>query len=168
MMLRRSRTARRGAIGVALLALVGAALPAGTALAASNPSLTGFSASATNLSGAGGPIDFTATVANATTCKLTATPTFTGLPVSLPCSGSSFATTVTVPANPSLTPVSYSFKLTASRAGATSAISTVVVDVAPTPAPAISSFDASSPSLPSTGGSTTLDATVTNAATCKF
>src|SRR6185312_5657173 len=98
-------------------------------------------------SGAGGPVDVTATVANATTCKLTATPTFAGLPVTQSCGGGAFDATVTLPANPTLAPVSYSFKLTASRTGATSAINTVVVDVDATPAPTVSSFGASAPTV---------------------
>lgn len=153
---------------MAFLSLVGAGLPGATALAASNPSITGFSASSTNLTGAGGSIDLTATVANATTCKLTVSPTFAGLPVTTSCSGGTFLATVAVPANSTLLAKSYSFKLTASRVGATSAINTVVVDVAATPAPTIQSFDASPPTLPNTGGTVDLTAAVTDATTCKF
>ena len=163
----RART-RRGIVVLALGALLGASVAAGTAGAAPNPSITNFAASATTLTGAGGAVELTATVADATTCKLTSTPTFAGLPVTTACSGGAFATTVTLPANPTLLAKSYTLKLTASRAGATSAVSTVVVSVAPTPAPAVQSFGPSVSTLSNSGGTVDLVATVTDAATCKF
>jgi uncharacterized repeat protein (TIGR01451 family) len=163
----RART-RRWIVVLALGAVIGASVAAGTAGAAPNPSITNFAASTTTLTGTGGPVDLTATVADASTCKLTSNPTFAGLPVTATCSGGTFATTVTLPANPTLTAKSYTLKLTASRAGATSALSTVVITVAPTPAPAVQTFAPSVATLPNSGGSVDLVATVTDAATCKF
>jgi hypothetical protein len=73
------------------------------------PSLKSFTVSPTSLPPQGGPVTLSATVTAATTCVFSARPAVPGLPVTLPCSGGSVSTQVTVPANHTAMPVSYFF-----------------------------------------------------------
>ena len=96
------------------------------------PSVQTFAASPTLLSAAGGTIELTAEVSNAATCRFSVTRAVTGFPPTVPCTGGSTATSVTLPPNTTAVGRNYTFSFSVLRSGAATATATpVVVQVAP-------------------------------------
>ena len=136
--------------------------------ASAAPTVSAFTASPSALSSAGGTISLSATVGGtAATCKFSVAPAVPGLPVTVPCPAGSVSRDVTVPANATTTGKLYTFKLQVSGSGSVQA-TPVLVTVAPTPPPSISSFTATPAFLPPSGGVVALSASASDAATCKF
>jgi alpha-tubulin suppressor-like RCC1 family protein len=120
---------------VGLLA-VGLGLAAGPASAASPPpEIESFRASPSSLGSAGGSVVFSARVTLASGCKLSATPTFKGLPATMPCTKNGQWPAVFVPSNVTATAVTYQFVLTATGllGAASTTSSPITVTVAPAP-----------------------------------
>jgi uncharacterized repeat protein (TIGR01451 family) len=134
------------------------------------PAATTFTADPTELAPSGGSVDIAATVTDTTTCKLSVSPTVPGLPLSTPCGGGTFGTTVALPANTTTTAKTYSFKLATSRTGGGAAVVTapLVVTVDGQPLPGVSSFDVSAKLLMPAGGPVDLYLGASNADTCKI
>ena len=78
----------------------------------------------------GAAIDLAAKVTGATSCAFSVTPTVSGLPKTVTCSGGSATATVTVPANKGSAPIAYTFTLTATGTSST-ATKTATVFVGP-------------------------------------
>lgn len=70
--------------------------------------------SPSHLTGTGGRLTITARTSHAKTCKLSVKPSIARLPKSVSCKHSSVTFRITVPADPSLRPTSYTFTLVAS------------------------------------------------------
>ena len=126
------------------------------------PSISAFSATPSYLPPSGGLVNLSASASDAATCKFSANPNVSGLPLTLPCTSGSASANVTLPANTQANPRTYTFTLTASRSGV-SVVSTQTVIVA-TPAHqadlAVSQSD--SPDPVQVGGSVTYTLTVQN------
>ncbi|MGZ6576692.1 MAG: hypothetical protein ACXVHJ_37660, partial [Solirubrobacteraceae bacterium] len=67
--------------------------------AAPAPSVVAFTATPPELTSAGGSVQLSASVQNATTCTFKSTPTLTGLPVDKACGSGAATANVTLPAN---------------------------------------------------------------------
>ena len=134
------------------------------------PSVQSFTASPTQLPPTGGNVDLAASVSNAATCRFTASPAVTGLPLTLPCDTGSAAMQVTLPANTGGSARTYTFRLAVSRPGAGGAVQATpaLVTVEPTPPPTVYSFTAFPTLLPPSGGNVDLAASVGYSATCRF
>jgi len=131
----------------------------------SPPTVDSFTASPAQLPAVGGAVVLTAPVVAATSCTLTADNVVAGLQTTPPCVNGLMRESVTLPANASTSPVTYTFTLTASSpSGSTTA--QVTVTVAATGAPDIGSLDATPLFLDSAGGQTAVAARVTGASTC--
>ncbi len=80
----------------------------------------------------GGQLRLAASLANASTCHLSSTPAIAGLPSEAPCSSGQVTFPVSVPANETAVPITYTFKLEADGTnGASPASAEVTVTVAP-------------------------------------
>ena len=131
------------------------------------PLISNFAPSSATLLTAGGSITLTANLAAPATCSLKVSPAIAGLGSGPSCTGASLSEAVVVPANATASPIAYTFTLT-SRNSAGSASATTTVTVAQVPTPTISNFVPSSPTVPDTGGSITLTATLATPATCSL
>jgi hypothetical protein len=153
---------------VATVAFAGAASPV---FAANHPvpapTVSSFTASTTSLTYLGGKVVLTATVANATSCKLKVSPSLGGFPKSFPCS-TSVRKSVTLGKNRSAAALSYSFSLTVKNKTASAAAPLVVVAEAAVPSPVISSFTVSNASLPFAGGKLELKASLEYGSSCEL
>jgi len=79
------------------------------------PTIAGLAASPAIITAAGGSSIVSATVANATSCTFSSTPTFSGLPVTVTCSSGSVSETLYPPLNTSTKKsVKYKIELTVS------------------------------------------------------
>ncbi len=166
----------RGSVRRALLALVPVAVLAttlgfSTAAGAETPAATtivSWTTTPTALPWTGGTVTLSVAVTNANTCEFVSVPAVSGLPLTLPCTGTngSATTTVTLPENLS-EKKTYSFKvnITGQNNGATRPN---YVTVATPPEPTVQNFEGTPAILPGSGGSVTLTATTTNAITCQF
>ena len=164
------RNFRLGAVVASLVAVVvgGAGLPMqASATGPVVPVISNFAPSSASLLTAGGSITLTATLAAPARCSLKVSPAIAGLGSSPSCTGASLSEAVVVPANATASPIAYTFTLT-SRNSAGSASATTTVTVAQVPTPAISNFVPSSTTVPNTGGSITLTATLAAAASCSL
>ncbi len=151
------------------LVIVGSSVVVGVSLASAAvaaPTITGFSASPSSLASGGGSVTLSASVSGATSCVLSSSPSISGLVSQVACASGSVSVAVTVPADTTSTAKSYTFTLAATGSKTTKATATVAV--AAQPAPVVSSFTASVATLPQTGGSVVLSATVTEATSCVF
>jgi hypothetical protein len=95
------------------------------------PAITTFQSSSQTLTSDGGLADLSATVRNATTCRLSVTPAMQGLPSTVDCSSGTADFPISLPSNSTATPEVYSFTLSAAGAPSTtpaSATTTVTVD----------------------------------------
>ena len=119
-----------------------------------------------SISGAGGPVTLAGTLSDASTCKISVTPSISGGPWSSNCAGGSVSQPVTIPQNSSTTKaVTYTFKLTGTNAtGSTSAMTQVVE--APLDPSTVTSFTSSASPTDMLGGPVLLSGTVTNALSC--
>ena len=131
------------------------------------PKVTSFSATPTTLPQAGGSVTLSASVTGTTNCVFSSSPAVSGLPKTVSCTGGSASDSVTVPANTGSKAKTYTFNLSAVGSKTVKA-TPVKVTVAGPPAPSVTSFTASPPTLPQTGGSVTLSASVTGVSTCAF
>ncbi|MES2491393.1 MAG: hypothetical protein V4607_16525 [Pseudomonadota bacterium] len=109
-----------------------------------NPSSTGgpqfttaFTASPASLPASGGTTSLTWATSNATACTASSNPAVTGWSGSQPTSSPSGGTSVTLPANNTATPVSYTLELSCSNASGTSTQSQVVMVQGTIPAPTV-------------------------------
>ncbi len=139
-----------------------------TVAASSAPSIASFSASAPSLASAGGSDSLGWSGSNVTDYVLSVTPvsgvTVNGGAYSGPVHLlTAISSQVTLPANATGTPVTYTFTLTANGAGGTTPDSdSTTITVAGVPGPAIGSFSANVPNLTSRGGSDILNWTGSN------
>ena len=93
------------------------------------PSVVGFSASPSTLAATGGTVTVLANVLYAQTCKVAIVPVIKGAPATMPCTGS---VVVAVPANLSVTPITYTATVTARGiGGATTQTTSFTITVAP-------------------------------------
>ena len=160
---------KRGSVGLAVVALVALGVPgiAGAAAKSSSsgtPTIKSFKASPSSLASAGGSVTLSATVTGGTTCALSSTTTVPGLPPTVTCG--TISVPLTLPANTTTKAVSYKFTLSATATKTAKA--TTTVKVAALVPPSVVSFSATPTSLPQTGGSATLSASVTGATSCAF
>jgi hypothetical protein len=131
------------------------------------PAISAFTASPATLHATGGTLTLSGKVARATSCKLSASPALSGLPVTLSCSAGTVSRAVAVPANAAAGAVTYSFTLVATGpAGSTTSGAAKVVESEA--APLVSTFAASPSSLPSFGGDAQVTASVLRATTCEL
>ena len=136
-----------------------------TVAAALAPTISGFSASPPGLPSTGGSVRLTATLAAAASCSLKASPAIPNFSGSPECDLGHLSTTVQIPVNITLSPVTYKFKLKSSNdAGKGAATLTVIVAAAV--APTITDFAPSSAELSNAGGSITLTARLAAGALC--
>ena len=152
---------------VATVAVIGAATPVFAANPVPAPSVSSFTASTASLTYVGGKVVLTAAIANASSCRLKVTPPLGGFPRSFPCS-KSVKQSVTLAKNNGAAALSYSFSLTVRNKTVNAVAPPVVVAEAAVPSPVVSSFTASSASLPFTGGKLTLKASVEYGSSCKL
>ena len=136
--------------------------------AAPAPSVVAFTAAPTELTSAGGSVQLSASVQNATTCTFKSTPTVNGLPVDRDCGSGTATANVTLPANTTSKAKTYTFRLTATGTGRNAQADPITVTVAAAPAPSVVAFTAAPTELTSAGGSVQLSASVQNATTCTF
>jgi len=92
------------------------------------PVLTGIAVDAAALSHLGGTVTVTAATTNAATCTLKSNHAVTGLPSTVPCTGSSVAFSVQLRGDTGRNPVGYKLTLTASGHGRTTAKVIVMVN----------------------------------------
>ena len=128
------------------------------------PTVSDFAATPTSEPFAGGTVTVSAALTDADTCTLTSSPLVSGLPETSDCSSGSLSVPVTLPANAKGTAKTYSFKL--SVTGSKTVKATTTATVGGEPAPTITGFNASPASEPSIGGSVSVSANVTDAASC--
>ncbi len=165
----RARVMARTLIPAVAAASLVAGLPAaGTATAwarVSRPSITSFKLSRSLLPSTGGALTMTVTVTHATTCTFSSTPGLHGLPAKLNCSSGMASKKVSLPANTSATAKSYSFKVTVAGPGGTVTSKSLTATVHGAK-PAVTGFVAAPHGLTSSGGTTTLTASVVRSSTC--
>jgi alpha-tubulin suppressor-like RCC1 family protein/surface antigen len=77
------------------------------------PTITDFEAKPSTLGAAGGSVGLSAQVTNGSTCVVSSSPTFAGMPSTVPCTADAFSTTVAVPANKSTKKIKYKLTLAA-------------------------------------------------------
>ncbi|MGP8059536.1 MAG: hypothetical protein ACLP9C_07870 [Acidimicrobiales bacterium] len=165
----RTLSSRLAWIGIAIALFAGlgwpGANPAGAA--STSPRVTQFSISPRNLTNTGGTVTLSVSATNAYTCTFNSSIPVTGMPASLPCSGGSASTSITLPGNGLRAPVFYYFTVTAVG---TSSVTTSAqrVTVTGTPRPNRTFYAAVPPNVPATGGKVTVTATVTLANTCTY
>jgi hypothetical protein len=131
------------------------------------PVITALNTSPASQPSTGGPITVSASVTDATSCTLSAKPALTGFPQTTDCSSGSISASAILPANTAKTTKTYTFSLSAKGSSTVEAATTAtVLTQSAEPAPVISGFAATPPTVSSSGGSVTLGATVTNATSC--
>lgn len=136
-----------------------AALPA--------PVVSSFTATAANLPYTGGKVVLIAGFAYGSSCDMAVTPALRGFPKSFACT-THLRIPVTLGANVTGTALSYSFALSVKNNSNTVAPTPVVVVEGALPAPVVSSFAATSTSLPYSGGKIALKASFQYASTCNL
>ncbi len=137
--LRRLKAASAGVIAVALTATL---TVSSSALSNVAPTVHSIVVTPTTLSQFGGTITITATVAHATSCKVSTTPALIGLPLRFSCSSGTFTRSFSVPAN--LGPaISYRVTFTANGTQSVSGYRTVHQVAVDAPVPQSWSFSAS-------------------------
>jgi hypothetical protein len=146
----------------ALILTVAVSVPASAATAA--PKITSLTASHRSVSGnKATKVTVKASLSHAATCTLRSQPAIAGLPKTAACT-TSFAKTVTVPANTSGTGRTFTLTLKATKGGK-SASRTVTVKQSGASVPNVV-MSARPTSLTATGGKVTIRGTVTHAKTC--
>ena len=96
----------------------------------STPSISSFNATPTTLTSSGGSVTLSANVADASTCAFSSTPAITGLPASAGCPNGTGNETVTIPANTTTSPLTYTFNLSATGASTVNATPVTVTEAA--------------------------------------
>ena len=129
------------------------------------PNIVNFQPSLGSLPSEGGTVTLTADLGASATCKLKVTPVIVGLVSSPPCLDATVSQDVLVPANHTVTPITYVFKLQAKNTLGKS-VATTSVTVAPLVAPTMSDVSASPSELTPAGGTVDLSALVTGAPVC--
>ena len=143
---------------VATVAIVGSSpLAFAAERAVPAPVVVSFTATPATLTYLGGKVVLAATLNYASSCVLSVTPSVKGLPKSFPCSNSVMRK-ISLPINKTAAAISYSFGLTVRNKTAAIAATPAVVAEPAIPAPVVSAFTASSPSLGSAGGKVVLRA----------
>jgi alpha-tubulin suppressor-like RCC1 family protein len=99
---------------IGTVAVLMAGCPTTARAATLKPEISTFEANPTSLGSAGGEVQFSAVVSFASSCSLTATPAFPGLPTGVPCPPDAQLPAVLIPANVTAKTVKYKFVLTAS------------------------------------------------------
>ena len=94
------------------------------------PTVTSFAANASSLPTPGGDLTLAASVANATSCTVTATPSLPGLPATTSCTQGRASFPLGVPANAGSKNLTYRFTLSATGAGVTKTASASVIEYA--------------------------------------
>ncbi len=94
------------------------------------PTVTSFAANASSLPTPGGDLTLAASVANATSCTVTATPSLPGLPATTSCTQGRASFPLGVPANAGSKNLTYKFTLSATGAGVTKTASASVIEYA--------------------------------------
>ena len=94
------------------------------------PTVTSFAANASSLPTPGGNLILAASVANATSCTVTATPSLPGLPATTSCTQGKASFPMSVPANAGSKNLKYKFTLSATGAGVTKKASASVIEYA--------------------------------------
>lgn len=153
---------------IATMAIIGASPSAAFATQKSPvpaPVVESFTASSTSLTYLGGPVVLSASLEYASSCKMTVSPALKGFSKSFPCS-TSVTRGVTLHANRTANTLDCSFALTVKNKTATVAATNVTVTEAAIPAPVVSTFAATSTSLPYTGGKTVLSASFVYGSSC--
>ena len=122
-------------VAVPLLSIIGIGLPTSVAGASVlGPSISGFAATPSTLTSAGGSVTLSGTAILATSCRLSASPKFAPLPVA--CTSVNLTTdsfpTVNIPPNNSKKTITYTFKVKANGFGPAVTATTTVTE---TPAP---------------------------------
>ena len=130
------------------------------------PSVASFGATPVELAAAGGAIQLSASVQNATSCTLRSSPAVDGLPATIDCASGGATRTITLPTNTTTKPKTYTFRLTASGTGKSAQADPVTVTVDAQPAPSVASFGATPVELAAAGGAIQLSASVQNATSC--
>ena len=156
-------------IVVATVAVVG--MPQVVLGASPVPIVVSFTATKTTIPYTGGQIVLRAKLKYASSCKITVSPLLKGFPRSFSCSSDLVTQSVTLGANKSGNPISYTFgMIVKNSAGSTPATNVVVTEGAapPIPVPVVVSFTATKTSIPNTGASIVLKAGSSHASSCRL
>ncbi|MGO9489455.1 MAG: GDSL-type esterase/lipase family protein, partial [Solirubrobacteraceae bacterium] len=128
---KRRRSTRLVVVWVGLIATLLA-----TATASAAAGVSGFKASTKSVGSAGDEVAFNATVPQAATCTVTASPSYGGLPAPFPCGPGTTWPYVTVPPNIGSASTSYTYSLTIAYSGGGTEKASNTVTIIQSPAPA--------------------------------
>jgi hypothetical protein len=160
---------RRAAIVAALASVIGLAGAAAASAAPARtprPVVVSVMASKTVLAHQGGMVTIRATARHARRCVFSSRPAIHGLPATVSCSSGRANRSVRIPANSGTKDASYRFQVVATGAGGKSAARFATIRVHP-PAPTVS-LSAAPAGLTMSGGTATLTALVSRAASCEL
>jgi len=164
-----ARLAARLLIPAGTAACLVAGQPAAGAVTAvplvAKPTITSFTLSRSSLPSSGGDLTMKVTVTHASTCTFSSSPGLPGLPAKLGCKSGSASRKVALPANTSATARTYTFKVTVTGPGGTITSKPLTATVHGAK-PAVTGFAAAPNGLTSSGGTTTLTASVVRSSTC--
>jgi signal peptidase I len=155
-------------IVVATIAVVGMQV----ALAASPvPVVVSFTATKTTIPDTGARIVLKASIKYASSCEITVSPSLPGFPKSFSCSSDRVMQSVTLRANKTGNPITYSFGMAVKNStGSITATNVAVTEDAalPIPVPVVVSFTATKTTIPDTGARIVLKASIKYASSCEI
>jgi hypothetical protein len=135
------------------------------------PAVLSFTATKNSVPDTGGNVVFKAKLKYASSCEITVSPSLTGFPKSFSCSSNLVTRSVTLRANNSAAPITYTFGMVVKNSAGSAAAANVIVTEGASPAlpvPVVLSFMATKTSVPNQGAKVILKAALKYASSCEI